>query len=223
MKISTLNILTSNLRETEQFYSDQLNLILLYKSETVLHYQAGFSTLVFTYSSTKPAVYHYAFNIPASLLDAALLWASQRFTLLSNPSDELITSFENWNAKAIYFYDNNGNLLELIARYDLKDNTTERVFDRSKITGISEIGIVTADPITLAEHWIKEHQLTYFKKTAPTKDFLALGDDEGLLILVSPSRNWFPTSIIAQKSNSKIQIEHRGQSVTLESGVTATF
>ncbi|MBW3520361.1 VOC family protein [Flavobacterium sp. NKUCC04_CG] len=223
MKIKTLTILTSNLRETEQFYSDKLKLTLLSKSETTLHYQVGFSTLVFTYSATKPAVYHYAFNIPASLLDSALVWASQRFNLITNPSNELITNFENWNAKAIYFYDNQGNLLELIARFDLEDRVQDLVFDQSKIGNISEIGIVTEDPITCAERWIQEHSLTYFKKTVPTKDFLALGDDEGLLILVSPNRTWYPTTIAAEKSLSKIEIKTAGTTIFLESEVTVGF
>jgi hypothetical protein len=30
-----------------------------------------------------------------------------------------MATFGNWNAQAVYFYDNNANLLELIALHDL--------------------------------------------------------------------------------------------------------
>lgn len=219
MKIESITISTSNINETEQFYSDQFALKLLYKSDSELHYQAGQSVLKFIHSPTVPSIYHYAFNIPSNLLDSALLWASKRFTLIKNPLDKHVTTFENWNAQALYFYDNNGNLLEFIARYDLANPASNHEFDASKLSCISEIGIVTEEPLSLAKSWISEYHLNYFTKSPPTKDFLALGDDEGLLILVSPNRNWYPTTILAKKTPVKIKLENRGKSLRLETTI----
>ncbi|MCP1996502.1 VOC family protein [Flavobacterium sp. HSC-61S13] len=206
MKINAITIETNSLENTQHFYSDILQFNLTYKSDLELHYKIGHSLLKFV-ETTKPiAVYHYAFNIPASLLDNALIWSTKHLKLIKNPKDEWVTTFENWNAQAIYFLDNNGNLLEFIARHDRKESIIADSFDPSKIEGISEIGIVTAQPMELAENWIEQYGLSYFEKSPPTTDFLAIGDDEGLLIVVSPQRNWFPTAIPARETLTQIEI-----------------
>ena len=38
--------------------------------------------------------------------------------LLPYSAKEEIADFSSWNAKAFYFHDNNGNILELITHYD---------------------------------------------------------------------------------------------------------
>jgi hypothetical protein len=60
-------------------------------------------------------VLHFTFNIPHNQLDAAISWLQQFTSLLPVPGNGHIATFESWNAHAVYFYDNNGNLLELIA------------------------------------------------------------------------------------------------------------
>lgn len=217
MKITAITIETNSLIKTEHFYSDILHFNLSYKSDLELHYQIGHSLLKFIQTPNPTAVYHYAFNIPASLLDAALIWSTQNLELIKNPNDEWITTFENWNAQAIYFYDNNGNLLEFIARHDREEIVSTVSFDPSKVESISEIGIVTAQPMVLAEEWIDQHGLSYFEKSPPTKDFLAIGDDEGLLIVVSPQRNWYPTTIPARETATQIEISTEASTIHLAS------
>ncbi len=215
MKILAITIETNDLDKTTQFYSEILQFDLCYKSELEVHYKIGHSLLKFVKTAHATAIYHYAFNIPSSLLESALNWARQRLEVIKNPTDQLITTFENWNAQAIYFYDNNGNLVEFIARYDRDESSKSASFDPSKIESISEIGIVTAEPMGLAADWIKQYGLSYFEKSPPTKDFLALGDDEGLLIVVSPQRNWYPTNIPARQTTTSIEFEIQDTTISL--------
>ena len=69
-----------------------------------------------------------------------------------------IAQFENWNANAVYFYDNNGNILEFIARHDLQNNQFTP-FNSESILNISEIGIVSEAPLELANQLIDKHGL----------------------------------------------------------------
>ena len=55
----------------------------------------------------------------------------------------------NWNSHSVYFKDAAGNVLEFIARRDLK-NSVEGEFNSSHILNVSEIGLPSEDVIGLA-------------------------------------------------------------------------
>jgi hypothetical protein len=44
--------------------------------------------------------------------------------------------------RSLLFYDNNGNVLEFIARYNL-DTESDKKFDGNSIVSVSEIGLVS--------------------------------------------------------------------------------
>ncbi|MNY37869.1 hypothetical protein D3C86_1724580 [compost metagenome] len=113
------------------------------------------------------------------------------------------SDFELWNAKSFYFYDNNENLLELICRYDL-DNQSEHTFDGSSILHVSEIGLVSDDVPFLAETLMNKYGLDVYSKQPAQDNFTALGDEEGLFIIVNEDRNWFPTEKKAKSFRTKI-------------------
>ncbi|MFL5808344.1 MAG: hypothetical protein ACJ749_02420, partial [Flavisolibacter sp.] len=102
--------------------------------------------------------------------------------------------FKNWNAEAVHFFDNNRNILELIARRDL-DNASQRPFGPGSFLGISEAGIVTDNVKATSSALMKGFGLEYFSRQPALQHFAAIGDDEGLFIVVSKNRNWFPTQI----------------------------
>ena len=126
-----------------------------------------------------------------------------------NNENGIIANFESWNAKAIYFYDNNNNIVEFIARHDL-NNATEKPFDTSIIESISEIGIVTEKPIELAENLIESSGLYYFDKSTKNEQFAALGNDNGLFIIVETNRKWYPTEHKAERHFCRVNIEIDG-------------
>ncbi len=209
MNILEVELFTDNIKETELFYTQTLGFAVVSKSDVSISFKTGKSTLVFIKSQNIKPVYHFAFNIPNNQLNDAILWAAARLKLLEVEEGSCIANFDRWNAKSVYFYDNNGNILEFIARFDL-DNTSSLPFSSKSIQSISEIGFVTPDPVDVGDQMIKDYNLNYFEKGAKSKQFATLGDDNGLLIIVANNRKWYPTQIEAAPFPTKFKIEGDG-------------
>ena len=209
MEIIEIELQTDNIDETEMFYRDIFGLNLINKSQNEISFEAGKSTLTFKQTSNIKPTYHFAFNIPNNKIEEAIIWASSRFKLIHNDESGIIANFETWNAKAIYFYDNNNNILEFIARFDLK-NSTEKEFDVSSILSISELGIVVDEPLKFANNLVETYQLDYFDKSNKSESFVGLGNDNGLMIIVKKNRKWFPTDQNAEKHTARIRIFSNG-------------
>lgn len=209
MDIFEVELLTDNLEETEHFYSNSLGLTIQQKDTHSISFIAGQSVLTFIQSTQLNPSYHFAFNIPKNQIEDAAAWVAERFQLIKGPENETIADFVSWNAKAVYFYDNNGNILEFIARFDL-DTASEQPFSASSILSISEIGIVTDAPIAYARQLAEKEKLPYFSKSSESEAFVVLGDDNGLLIIVKNHRNWYPTQQPAQKRYTKIKLLTNG-------------
>ncbi|WKL49358.1 VOC family protein [Flavobacterium pectinovorum] len=207
MKLEQIQIQTNNIQETTAFYQDILGLSIIEKNSKWVTIQAGNSILKFIENSTFNSIYHFAFNIPRNKLEEAIEWCKNKVVLIVIEDQNVIANFEAWNANAVYFYDNNGNLLEFISRYDLENASTEN-FSSKSILNISEIGIVTENPLELGNQLIEKHALEFFSKNNNSEAFSALGDDEGLLIIVKPNRNWYPTQTPSQSNPTEIRIQN---------------
>lgn len=214
MKLHHIQIQTNNIQETATFYQDVLNLPILEKDSKSVIIQAGKSVLKFIENQQFNSIYHFAFNIPENKLEEAIKWAEDKLDLIVIEDNTVIANFENWNANAVYFYDNNGNILEFIVRYDLNNAQTEP-FSSQSILNISEIGIVNENPLVLANQLITQHGLELFSKNDNSELFAALGDDEGLLIMVRPNRNWYPTQTPSESNTTGVRLENNGAFVEL--------
>jgi catechol 2,3-dioxygenase-like lactoylglutathione lyase family enzyme len=206
MKISELIIQTIDLDQTEIFYSTILAFKIISKTESSVSFNVGNSILTFeiTNKEIKPK-YHFAFNIPCNKLEEAMLWISEKISLIEIDGGS-VAHFENWRAEAIYFYDNNKNILELIARKDL-NNYSENEFSNESIISISEVGIVTKKPMVLGNELIKMTKSEFFSKGPKREDFVAVGNENGLFVISNSQRNWFPTSDKAEKQRTKVKIQ----------------
>ena len=205
MNILEIDLQTDCLEETEAFYSELLGLTIVNKEENAVSFLAGLSKLTFIRSNAVNPKYHFAFNIPKNKLDEAMIWTSNRTVLIKNPEGDFVTNFDNWNARSIYFYDNNRNILEFIARFDL-ENSSNIPFDGKSIQSISEVGVVADKPLVLAEKLINENRLSYFSKGPKTKDFVVLGDDNGLIVISNPNRSWYPGKDRVEKHDLRIKV-----------------
>ncbi len=214
MRLEHLQLQTNNLKNTAKFYQEILGLFIIENDSISISIQTGNSILKFIENNDFNSIYHFAFNIPENKLEEAITWAKNKIGLLVIEDKNVIARFENWNANAVYFYDNNGNLLEFIARHDL-GNAQLTPFDSKSILNISEIGIVNETPLELANQLIEEHGLEFFAKNPNSELFSAVGNDEGLLIIVKPNRNWYPTQIPAESNKIVIQIQNNGTLIEL--------
>lgn len=216
MFIRELHIKTGRLEDTHFFYADVLGFEVLRKNEQSITFKTGATRLVFQQSDQhEPTTYHLAFNIPSNQIIEALNWISSKTEVLDVAPNEKIADFSNWNAKAFYFLDNNSNILEFIARFDLQHDSY-KAFDANSILSISEIGLVTSDVIKTCQTLKEKFNLDLFTKQSPTSHFAVVGDDQGLFIVVTEKRPWFPTQIPSSKSPLKIVFEVDGAKHVLD-------
>lgn len=215
MNILELKALSLHLGETKKFYHEILGMEILHADDSSIKFSAGHSTLIFKKTAINNPFYHFALTIPSNKFEEAHAWASQKVQLLPITPESTIADFRNWNAKAFYFYDNNQNIVEFIARFDL-DNNSDKPFEGSSIFSISEIGIVTDNARAYSQRMIEEHDLNFFSKQPPQDDFAAIGDDRGLFIIVNDKRNWYPTSQPSGKYWTAIKMEHKGRITDIE-------
>jgi len=193
MKIKEIHLLSNNIIETERFYNTTLAVETEMMNKEEVSFLIGTTRLVFKKSAVQQPNYHLAFDIPNNKLEEAFNWLAERTLLLPVTESSKFASFESWNATSIYFYDNNKNLLELICRADLL-NESALPFSSNALLYISEIGIVTDNVQEMADELIDKYGLAYYDKQTKQENFVVLGDETGLFILVSPDRNWYPTT-----------------------------
>lgn len=67
----------------------------------------------------------------------------------------------------------------------------------------------------LGEQLIESHDLLFFEKNFNSETFAAMGDDEGLLIIVKPNRNWYPTQTPSKSNKTGIIIKNKGAKIEL--------
>ena len=189
MKIKEVILFTNNIQKQRQFYKTVLEFEQIEDSSERISFKAGKSILTFQYKEgVKPS--HLAFNIPSNAINDALIWLRKRTEVL-DCEGEKIADFSNWKAKAIYFYDADNNIMEFIARERI-DKESDFAFTPRTILSISEMAIAT-DNIEAIYNTINN------LKSIPIFDgdftrFCALGNDEGLFILIDKNKKkWYPT------------------------------
>ena len=197
MLIKTLTLLTPDPKSVTDFYADILGLNRIADEEGIYGLQIGSSKLLFRQAETGWAGrYHFAFNIPENQFAEAKSWLNLRTAILQTSSGQDEFHFEDWNAHSVYFYDPVGNIAELIARHELKNASTE-TFDSEYILCISEIGLAAEDIPLLVRQVEQVAAVEKYKDSSET--FTALGNEEGLFVIVKAGRIWFPeTGIPAQ-------------------------
>lgn len=216
MNIDSIEILTKDLKATKNFYENKLHLPIVEYDSKSITIKIGLSILKFVESSVESdSIYHLAFNIPENKLTEVTNWCNDRVELIRKEEEVLIAQFETWNANAVYFYDNNNNLLEFISRKNL-ENSEPEIFSSKQILNISEIGIVSENPLDFGNELIDKYGLNFFEKNQNSEMFTAIGDDNGLLIIVKANRNWYPTEIPAKRKFTKIEVSNNNKITKIE-------
>lgn len=190
MKIVELRLETHCLEALKTFYTETLELPLASESKRSFAFRAGASTVHFFKShQLEEPFYHFAFNIPENLLPQARQWLASRAQLIGQGGKDQF-HFESWNADALYFYDPAGNIVEFIARHNLNNRSAAR-FSAKSILGVSEIGYPVEDVRLFSAHIRDSLNLKLWD--GDETQFAAVGDEEGMFIIVPLERIWFPT------------------------------
>ncbi|WP_121346356.1 VOC family protein [Gillisia mitskevichiae] len=212
MKISRLYINCKNLVKQQKFYKEILGLEIYNVSSNSFEVQVGYSALRFQ-EAVDFTPYHIAFHIPDKEEERALEWLKNRVEVLKYDGLEIV-DFKGWNAKSLYFYDADKNILEFISRRKFNGESS-KIFSEKSILGISEIGLATNDIQEKFKFLNKNVGLEIFD--GDFEKFCAIGDDEGLLISINSTlKTWFPTGDAAYNSAFEIQLEHKEKEYLLQ-------
>ena len=163
--------------------------------ETELEFEAG---------EGEP-FYHFAFLAPPSRFDE--LRASTDGLLPYPETGEVLFDFDNWDAKAFYFHDPAGNIVEVIAHQELDE------------TGMSELGLVGDTRAMAAE--LQKLGLDLWDGTLEEEGQLAFVGEKGrTLILAPPGRGWLPTGRPAERHPVEAELSGSPEGeVELEGGL----
>lgn len=192
MLIRKIELVARDINRQLAFYTKQLGLPLLLHQENRFAVAAGETRLEFAADNEQEeGVYHLAFNITPALLPAAPGFLGSQHISVILKDDLPVVDFPDWNARSVYFYDADGNILEFIARYNLPAPVSDKVFGPRHILNISEMGL-PVDDIPAFIKTLQAHAALFVWKEYG-EQFKAVGDENGLLIVVPEGRNWFPT------------------------------
>jgi hypothetical protein len=139
---------------------------------------------------------HFAVNVAPGRFEEAVAWARERFELVRDD-----VPFPDWRARAAYFFDPGGNLLELIAR--------ERAPGDELMLEVSEVGLPVADVGEAVAFLEAELGLPHF--SGDRKNFSAVGDDRGLFVVVPVGRHWLFTEEPAPDVPLRVTIDCSGR------------
>jgi catechol 2,3-dioxygenase-like lactoylglutathione lyase family enzyme len=215
MKILEVELLSDDILKTEVFYNEVLGLKTISKEDSGISFHAGSTKLTFRPSISVKPVYHFAFDVPNNKLIEAFDSIEKKTEIMYVIPPDKIADFYNWNAKSFYFYDNNGNILEFIARNDL-DNATQKAFDGASILSVSEIGLVSKNVVAQCDELFDKYGLTAYSKQPKLNKFIVLGTVTGLFILVEENRDWYPTDKKSKSFWTKIVFSNNGETQILE-------
>jgi hypothetical protein len=135
---------------------------------------------------------HFAVNVPPDRFEEAVAWGRGQAELIQED-----VPFEMWRARAAYYFDPVGNLVELIAR--------ERAPGKELLIEVSEVGLPVADVGAAVEFLESELGLPHF--SGDRENFSAVGDDRGLFILVPVGRAWLFTDRPATDAPVRVTID----------------
>jgi catechol-2,3-dioxygenase len=217
MYIHELHLATQDIDRLFDFYTSVLDLRVQSFSMDHFALSAGSSVLRFQEDhEASGAFYHFAFNIPEQSFEMAKRWLKERVRLIGDPNGLDEFQFEAWNAQAMYFNDPAGNICELIARHDLPSEAVESFTGRNFLS-ISEIGLVVED----VPQFVQKVQATMgspIYRGEANEQFVPVGDEHGLLIVVKGGRAWFPEGkvkavdaplavVVSERENERYRIE----------------
>ncbi len=203
MQITRLELQTLDLKEQALFYGETLELDTRIIAGTQVVVRAGTTELVFTQADENQcSPYHFAFNIPENQFETAKQWLAMRAEILTDENGNITTHSKTWNSDSLYFKDVAGNILELIARHELQNAGSQFA-----ILSVSEIGVAAEDVLTLMSSLQEKAGLLPYKGES-SETFTAVGNADGLFIVVKQGRIWYPnTDVPAQLLPLRVHIQ----------------
>ncbi|MEU4387605.1 hypothetical protein [Promicromonospora sp. NPDC023805] len=208
MQIMSVDSVTRSIAETAAYYETVLRLPVR-KEIGAVEVTVGRSVVRFREDADAEGDQHYAFLIDDARFDAARAFLAAGPGLLSDGDRTEFEAQPAWNARSLYFPGPDRSVLEVIARRDLLQPLSAGNVSGAKassphvpgaqlipfgpgdLLSVSEVGIAVPDVAGTADR-LTDAGIGRYPDGSAT--FSPTGHIDGMLILVSPGRTWFPTS-----------------------------
>jgi catechol 2,3-dioxygenase-like lactoylglutathione lyase family enzyme len=197
----------SLLLELTEFYGSHLGLRVAQPKAGGVAVEVGETVLELLPAPGSP-FYHFALLAPGDRFEAALDWARDHVDILPDrETGHAVFDFTTWDAKACYFLDPAGNIVELIAHRGVEETGAAGAFAAGELLGVSEIGLV-GDPAPLAAELERGLGLELWDGAVDGQARLAfLGEKARTLILCHAGRPWLPTGRPAEAHPVEVVVQ----------------
>lgn len=220
MEIRQVQLATRSLDDTARFYEQlgcPVERVDVGSDAAAARVVVGSSLLVFRELPEMTGALHLAFTIPTGTFDVAKAWIADVTTVLGADDQDEFEGPPNWNSRSVYFEGPDRQLLELIERRDLAARADTGGNAAVPLVSVSEVGVPVPDVLGAVGALRRAGLEPY--ANPPGESFAAVGDVDGLVILVSPDRRWFPTGD-RSPSRAPVVIDlGLGESLELTEGV----
>jgi len=216
MHLKSIRMPSPDLEGSAVFYRDVLGLPVRQSKKTVV-VEVGSSLLEFFEGNASEGSNHLAFTIPANQLADGKRWLSGRTRVISLNGNDEFQLGEPWESASVYFEGPDRMILELISRQQL-DNASSAPFSGASLSCISEVGLAVPDVARSIQEIGDAFGIQSF--AGDGQSFHAMGNHDGLLILVPAGRRWIPTSdALSSFGQLTVDIAGTPRSGTFDSGV----
>ncbi|KPL78251.1 hypothetical protein ADN00_07205 [Ornatilinea apprima] len=196
MRFESLTLETRDVQAITTFYTEIMGLVATRAESEQTSFQIGATELTFKqFTGDQASSYHFAIEIPPNQIYEAGAWLASRVPILPFQGKTLV-EHQAWNAKAYYFTDAGGNVVELIARGAAVKSARKKAFNQTSLLRVSEVGLVVPSVKRFCEQLNVLMEIPYYQE--PSEDFAAMGDEEGLLIVSVSGRGWIPINLPAR-------------------------
>jgi len=198
MKISQVTIDVRDIQSAADYYGSLLGLpVTITEHGAVV--QAGRTALILRDNPEAEGGHHLAFTIPSNKFSSSKSWVAQRTEVMSKGGEDEFEYDAGWNARSLYFPGPEDSVMEFIIRRDL-GNESSGEFAANDIECISEVGVAVPDVLDAVNTLSTGAGIDPYGLT-PRDRFSPVGTIDGLIILVSPNRAWFPADdVVSQQS-----------------------
>jgi catechol 2,3-dioxygenase-like lactoylglutathione lyase family enzyme len=200
-----LAVAAARLEAVAGFYAQTLGLAVERRhGRVVIPVGSDVLELVATPDGTDP-FHHFALLVPGDRFDAACAWLGERVEPLARDDGGTVFAFDFWDARAVYFHDPAGNIVELIAHAGMAERSgAAGDFSATELAGLSEVGIVVDDPAAAVATLERDLELELWSGDAAQLAFV--GAKAHTLILAPPGRGWLPTGRPAEPHAAAVTV-----------------
>jgi len=218
MQLRKLKLFSKDISTQHNFYKNVLGFDVHFFEENKISISAGSTELIFEEDKNCNFIYHFAFLIPSQKIEQAIDFLEKKGIELLKRDGEKIIYFgtkENHTGRAIYFFDEDGNIAELIERESLNFEN-KKDFDINQIIKINEIGMPVDDTMEVSRQLINQYKINLIDLHHLNDSFCWVGDYHGVFIVVKNGRNWLPTKLAAKSNDFKVEFESSGEVFEME-------